>query len=118
MATQSNASASLPRMRSPPPIELRSARETSAKGRRPGDRLPRFLGEVSLALEPDDDFLDRLLGRELGGVEDELGVAGLLVRIRHAGEGLDLARPRFRVETLHVARLADFERCCDPDFEE
>ena len=47
-----------------------------------------------------------LLGRLRLGVDHDLGVVGLLVRVVDAGEALDLAGERLRVEALHVAARA------------
>ena len=60
----------------------------------------------------------RLLGLQLLGVEHELGAHRLLVRVRHAGELLDLALERLLVEALHVAAGALVDRRLDVDLDE
>jgi hypothetical protein len=53
---------------------------------------------------------DGLVARRGRGVEDQVGVARLLVRVGHPGEALDQARARLGVQALAVARLADLHR--------
>src|SRR5438477_11210371 len=64
--------------------------------------------QVSLRLQVEEDLLRRLLRAEVGA-DGHVRVLGGLVGIRDAGELLDEPRPRFRVETLAVPRLADLE---------
>ena len=60
----------------------------------------------------------RLLGRLALGLDDDLGALGRLVRVVDAGEALDLAGERLRVEALDVAPRALVERGGDEDLDE
>src|ERR1700683_4614484 len=62
--------------------------------------------------------LGRLLAGHRRGVDDEVGVLGLLVRVGDPGELADHARPGFGVEALPVAGLAHLERRGDVDQQE
>src|SRR5262249_30489916 len=106
--------------RAPP----RPQRETPAPPREPGRR--RGLGsshggrggnQVAL-LEVGEQLLGRLLGRLVFGVGDEVRVLGHLVGVRDAGEFLDLAGERFRVEALDVALGTGVDRRLDVDLDE
>ena len=72
-------------------------------------RAPRPGSELQL-FEPREHGRRRLGGLAAGGVEAELRVRRLLVRVRDAGEVLDLAGERLLVEALRVALGADLER--------
>src|SRR5687768_5665208 len=61
--------------------------------------------EIALVLEEEQDLLHRLLGRELAGVERQVGVGGRLVGVGDAGELGDDPGPRLGVEPLAVALL-------------
>src|SRR3712207_2506568 len=59
------------------------------------------------------DLLGRLLGRELGGVDADLGALRRLVGAVDAGEVLQLPGPGLPVEALHVAPLGLGQRSVD-----
>src|SRR6185437_2902161 len=103
-----------------------SSRSASSRrsqfSRRPRLRLARERA-VTFAkreIEPDvvDDGFDRGVDRELGGVDDEVGLLRWLVRRRDAGEFADLAGARQLVQTLRVAALANRQRSLDIDLAE
>ena len=60
----------------------------------------------------------RLAGRAAGRLQPQLGLERLLVRRRDAGEVLDLAGERGRVEPLRIAARALLERRRDVDLDE
>src|SRR5262249_38863759 len=65
------------------------------------------------------DPLDLLVDRRAGvGVDDEVGVQRLLVRVRHPGEVGDLARERTLVQALDVALDEAVEGGADVDLDE
>src|SRR5215203_4958528 len=70
------------------------------------------LGQLS------EDLLRALIGRRRLGVDAKLGALGCLVRIRDAGELLDLTGERLRVEALHVALGASIDRRIDVNLDE
>lgn len=80
--------------------------------------LPSLALQQALALEHEDDRVDDLLDGLLGGVDDEVGLRWGLVRVVDAGEALNLATPRLRVDALAVHLLAVLERRSDVDEEE
>src|SRR5829696_486960 len=110
----------------------RYARVMSGPARRPGTLperegltvAPVVLGvrrrgpEVPEELELLYDLPRALLGRLLVGLEDEVGGDGRFVRIRDAGELLDLPGEGLLVEALHVALGGDFERHVHEDLDE
>src|SRR6185437_16431404 len=59
-----------------------------------------------------------LLGGEIVSRDDELGLLGNLVGRVDAGEVLDLARLRARIESLRIAPDALLDRSVDEDFDE
>src|SRR5215208_3450360 len=59
-----------------------------------------------------------LLGRLLGGLEDEVGGSGRLVGVGYSGKALDLPRKRLLVETLHVPFCAHLQGCVNEDLHE
>src|SRR3954469_10966672 len=64
------------------------------------------------------DAVGALLGGLAHGVEDQVGVLGLLVGVVHAGEVVELAANRLRIEALVGARGARLDRGAAPDLEE
>src|SRR5262249_54602343 len=82
------------------------------RGSRGGHRDQRAL------LEEGEDLPRRLLGALALRLADDLGLLRRLIRVRDAGELLDLTRAGLRVEALHVALLADLDRGLDVGLDE
>ena len=102
-------------MTMPMPKLVTSSAMTSAVTWRPGttaatDSIALVGREPAAADEVREDLVEHLIDRAIGGVEGEVGVGGGLVGRRDAGEVLDLAAPRLRVQALAVAALALLER--------
>src|SRR6266568_7671499 len=66
--------------------------------------------DVPLLLEVQDDLLRRFFGRQIRGVDHDLGVLRLLVRIRYPRELLHDPRARLGVQALAIARLTQVDR--------
>src|SRR5262245_30129237 len=67
-------------------------------------------GRSVLPFQPGQHPSARRVGRDVAGVDDDLGPCRRLVRIVDPREAQDLAPPGARVESLHVAVLALLER--------
>src|ERR1700722_3948171 len=110
-------------MRTPPPTPVSPIRTPTTKPTRILSAitallrmlllLARSLGSSTvyankaLALQVQNDFLRRFFGREVASIDGVLGIGPTFVRIREAGQLLQVSCPRLGINSLSVALLAD-----------
>lgn len=87
-------------------------------GERPPPSHPSLGLDDAPVLQKLNHPLNALLQRQHPGVDDELGVLGLLIGRGDAGELLDLAGARLFVQPFDVALLADLQGCLAVDLQE
>jgi hypothetical protein len=73
--------------------------------------------QQALLSQPSDDLSNTLFDGVLVGLDDNLGVCGLLVGSSDTSELLDLASASLLVETLGVALLGNLEGDVNVDFD-